>query len=251
MYTRGLFSSFFLSPLYLPTLQVEDEEEDEEEGEEEGEEENNDSDNKEKKEEEKEDDNEAAAAATTPSSSSPSSSPSSSLPPSVPLYPGEKTTTVMKEKKEKATSPLTGLHIRRLLRCFLSQYDPAAEEDEVGREGGRKGKQEGIGGEGAGKDAVEYIGPPRSFSPFPPDRPSPLPQWQHVASVIHNVTQLQEGRDLLRRRTTNLLAALLPQVGREGGREGGSGGREGGREGGRKEGREGGREGPGGERRTC
>ena len=61
---------------------------------------------------------------------------------------------------------LVGLHVRRLLRWFLSQYDAAAEEDE----------------------------------------------WQHVASVLHNVSQLQEGRDLLRKRTTNLIASLLPQL---------------------------------------
>jgi hypothetical protein len=36
--------------------------------------------------------------------------------------------------------------------------------------------------------------------------------WQHVASVLCNVSQLQEGRDLLRRRSTDLLRALLPQL---------------------------------------
>lgn len=39
-----------------------------------------------------------------------------------------------------------------------------------------------------------------------------LDEWQHVASVLCNVTQLQEGRDLLRRRSTRILPALLPQL---------------------------------------
>ena len=36
--------------------------------------------------------------------------------------------------------------------------------------------------------------------------------WEHVASVLCNITQLQEGRDLLRRRSTRILPALLPQL---------------------------------------
>lgn len=36
--------------------------------------------------------------------------------------------------------------------------------------------------------------------------------WQHVASVVCNLSQLQEGRDLLRRRSTQLVARLLPQL---------------------------------------
>ncbi|KAM3570308.1 hypothetical protein VYU27_007618 [Nannochloropsis oceanica] len=148
-------------------MQQEEEEEEEEEEKEEEEEGNTDSRDQEKrkkKEEEEEEDDKPAAGTTLPSSSS-----STSLPPSR----GKKETTTVikekkerKEKKEKTTSLLTGLHIRRLLRCFLSHYDPAAEEDE----------------------------------------------WQYVSSVLHNVTQLQEGRDLLRRRTTNLLGAVLPQL---------------------------------------
>lgn len=36
--------------------------------------------------------------------------------------------------------------------------------------------------------------------------------WQHIGSVIQNISQLQEGRDLLRRRSTNLLPRLLPHL---------------------------------------
>lgn len=36
--------------------------------------------------------------------------------------------------------------------------------------------------------------------------------WQHISSVICNISQLQEGRDLLRRRSTNILPQLLPQL---------------------------------------
>lgn len=36
--------------------------------------------------------------------------------------------------------------------------------------------------------------------------------WQHVASLVCNVSQLQDGRDLLRRRSTQLVVRLLPQL---------------------------------------
>ena len=91
------------------------------------EEDNNTKDEEDEKEENEEQKDESQAASAPASSSSSSSS----LPPSLPLYKGE-------EKKNL----LTGLHVRRLLRWFLSQYDPSAETDEVGREGGERGREE-------------------------------------------------------------------------------------------------------------
>ena len=41
---------------------------------------------------------------------------------------------------------------------------------------------------------------------------SEIDEWEHVASVLCNVTQIQEGRDLLRRRSTRIMPALLPQL---------------------------------------
>lgn len=70
-------------------------------------------------------------------------------------------------KEEGGDAPsLQGLNMRRLLRWFLSNYNPEAAQDD----------------------------------------------WQYVASVVCNVSQLQEGRDLLRRKSTALLHALLPQL---------------------------------------
>ena len=91
------------------------------------EEEDNNTKDEEDEEEENEEQKDESQAASAPASSSSSSS----LPPSLPLYKGE-------EKKNL----LTGLHVRRLLRWFLSQYDPSAETDEVGREGGERGREE-------------------------------------------------------------------------------------------------------------
>jgi hypothetical protein len=36
--------------------------------------------------------------------------------------------------------------------------------------------------------------------------------WEHVASLLCNLSQLQDGRDLLRRRSTKILPALLPEL---------------------------------------
>jgi hypothetical protein len=36
--------------------------------------------------------------------------------------------------------------------------------------------------------------------------------WQHLATVLCNVTQLQDGRDLLRRRSTNIIPRILGQL---------------------------------------
>lgn len=37
-------------------------------------------------------------------------------------------------------------------------------------------------------------------------------EWQYVSSVLCNISQLQQGRDVLRRKSTNLLTQLLPQL---------------------------------------
>mmetsp|Transcript_48789 Transcript_48789/g.110729 ORF Transcript_48789/g.110729 Transcript_48789/m.110729 type:complete len:263 (+) Transcript_48789:58-846(+) len=46
----------------------------------------------------------------------------------------------------------------------------------------------------------------------PPAASEELDQWQHLASVLCNASQLQDGRDLLRRRSTNILPRLLGQL---------------------------------------
>ncbi len=98
-------------------------EDDDEEGKE-GNTNNNDNNKEEEENEEQKEDQTQASPAPSSSSSS------SSLPPALPLYEGER-------KKNL----LTGLHVRRLLRWFLSQYDPSAETDEVGREEGQAGRE--------------------------------------------------------------------------------------------------------------
>lgn len=40
----------------------------------------------------------------------------------------------------------------------------------------------------------------------------PAAEWDHVAYITFNVSQTQEGRDLLRRRSTGILAQIIPQL---------------------------------------
>jgi len=44
------------------------------------------------------------------------------------------------------------------------------------------------------------------------EEPEAVDAWQHMATVLCNVTQLQDGRDLLRRRSTNLISRILAQL---------------------------------------
>jgi len=88
--------------------------------------------------------------------------------------------------KNSGSGSIEGLHARRLLHWFikstpppLSTTPPAKDDDDSSSSSSSSSSSD---------------------------------EWQYVASVTTNITQLQQGRDLLRRRSTNLLPQLLPSL---------------------------------------